>query len=139
MTDEELAPILADNVNDLITAAAEACEEIAAGFARDAVSYVGDLNNSPALKVDNYLKMARAFRKRLDGQGKKARPRRPGRSSAARTRGQVFTRDTCSEPEEEHDMIIPDAARGAVSQSLELLESISSVGGIQFYRLLSCW
>lgn len=100
MTDEELAPILADNVNDLITAAAEACEDIAAGYARDAVSYVGDLNNSPALKVDNYLKMARAFRKRLEGQGKKARPRRPGRSSAARTRGQVFTRDTCSEPEE---------------------------------------
>ena len=100
MTDEELAPILADNVDDLITAAAEACEEIAAGYARDAVSYVGDLNNSPALKVDNYLKMARAFRKRLEGQGKKARPRRPGRSTAARTRGQVFTRDTCLDTEE---------------------------------------
>jgi len=101
MTDEELAPVLADNVDDLITAAAEACEEIAAGFARDAVSYVGDLNNSPALKVDNYLKMARAFRKRLEGQGKKARARRPGWSSAAKARIQVFTRDTCSEPEED--------------------------------------
>jgi hypothetical protein len=101
MTDEELAPILAENVDDLITAAAEACEEIAAGFARDAVSYVGDLNNSPALKVDNYLKMARAFRKRLEGQGKKARGRRPGWSSAARARTQIFTRDTCLQNSEE--------------------------------------
>ena len=36
-------------------------------------------------------------------------------------------------------MMIPDAARGAVSQFLELLGSISLEGGIQFYRLLSCW
>jgi hypothetical protein len=95
LTDEELAPILADNPGDLITAAAEACETIAASYANDAVTYVGDLNNSPALKCDNYLKLARAFRRRLEGQSAKAKPRKPGWSSEAKTRGPVFKRGTC--------------------------------------------
>jgi len=92
MTDEELAPILADHPDDLVTAAAEACEEIAASFARDAVSYVGDLNNSPALKCDNYLKMARTFRRRLDAESEEAKPRRPAWSATAKARGPRFKR-----------------------------------------------
>ncbi len=102
LTDEELAPILADNPGDLVTAAAEACEEIAARYARDAVEYVGDLNNSPSLKCDNYLKLARAFRRRLEGQSKKAKHRRPGWSTSAKNRGPVFTRETCGGEDSEY-------------------------------------
>ena len=95
LTDEELADFMALHPDDDILCAAEACEAIAAGFARDAVSYVGDLTNSPALKADNYLKIARALRKRIEAEGSEQKPVRPGYSSIAINRGAVIKRGSC--------------------------------------------
>lgn len=95
LTDEELAGFMELHPEDDILCSAEACEAIAAGFARDAVSYVGDLNNSPALKADNYLKIAKALRKRIEAEGSEQKAIGPGYSSAAINRGSVFKRGCC--------------------------------------------
>ena len=92
MTDEELNQILAANPGDLSIAAAEACEEIAAAFSRDAVVAVGDLNNPPDQKAKNYLRMAQTFRNRKEADGEAATHCRPGWSKDARGRGPRFTR-----------------------------------------------
>lgn len=95
LSDEELADFMEQHPDDDVLCAAEVCEAIAAGFARDAVSYVGDLNNSPALKADNYLKIARALRKRIEAEGSEQRPVRPGYSSEAISRGPALRRGSC--------------------------------------------
>lgn len=95
LTDEELADFMALHLDNDVLCAAEACEAIAAGFARDTVSYVGDLTNSPALKADNYLKIARALRKRIAAEGNEQKPVRPGYSNVAINRGAVIKRGSC--------------------------------------------
>jgi hypothetical protein len=43
----------------VVLAAAEACEALAAIFARDAFFCAADLEHLPALKVESYMKLAR--------------------------------------------------------------------------------
>ena len=74
-------------------AAAEAAEAIAARYSSMAVSYVGDLDNSPHLKAEYYLKLARQLRSReVVEEAQRALWHRPGCSSEALHRGALFKR-----------------------------------------------
>lgn len=80
LSDQTIAELLAKygtTGNALYECAIEACETLAAKYARDQVEWTGDETNSPAQKVDNYLKLAREYRKQLSTKGKEGRPRRP--------------------------------------------------------------
>jgi hypothetical protein len=59
LSDEEADYYLGNNGDDAVLAAAEACEALAARFARDAVIAAADLERSPASKAETYLKLAR--------------------------------------------------------------------------------
>ena len=64
LSDEEVEHFLALYPVSLDLAAAKAAEAIAARYSSMAVSYVGDLDNSPHLKAEYYLKLARQLRSR---------------------------------------------------------------------------
>ena len=64
LSDEEVEHFLGLYPDSLDLAAAEAAEAIAARYSSMAVSYVGDLDNSPHLKAEYYLKLARQLRSR---------------------------------------------------------------------------
>lgn len=64
LSDEEVEHFLALYPDSLDLAAAKAAEAIAARYSSMAVSYVGDLDNSPHLKAEYYLKLARQLRSR---------------------------------------------------------------------------
>ena len=64
LSDEEVEHFLALYPASLDLAAAKAAEAIAARYSSMAVSYVGDLDNSPHLKAEYYLKLARQLRSR---------------------------------------------------------------------------
>ena len=64
LSDEEVAHFLGLYPDSLDLAAAKAAEAIAARYSSMAVSYVGDLDNSPHLKAEYYLKLARQLRSR---------------------------------------------------------------------------
>ena len=64
LSDEEVGHFLSLYPESLDLAAAKAAEAIAARYSSMAVSYVGDLDNSPHLKAEYYLKLARQLRSR---------------------------------------------------------------------------
>ena len=64
LSDEEVEHFLSLYPASLDLAAAKAAEAIAARYSSMAVSYVGDLDNSPHLKAEYYLKLARQLRSR---------------------------------------------------------------------------
>ena len=64
LSDEEVEHFLGLYPESLDLAAAKAAEAIAARYSSMAVSYVGDLDNSPHLKAEYYLKLARQLRSR---------------------------------------------------------------------------
>ena len=66
LSDEEVEHFLSLYPDSLDLAAAEAAEAIAARYSSMAVSYVGDLDNSPHLKAEYYLKLARQLRSRAE-------------------------------------------------------------------------
>jgi hypothetical protein len=66
LSDEEVEHFLGLHPDSLDLAAAQAAEAIAARYSSMAVSYVGDLDNSPHLKAEYYLKLARQLRSRAE-------------------------------------------------------------------------
>ena len=66
LSDEEVEHFLGLYPDSLDLAAAQAAEAIAARYSSMAVSYVGDLDNSPHLKAEYYLKLARQLRSRAE-------------------------------------------------------------------------
>ena len=76
-------------------AAAKAAEAIAARYSSMAVSYVGDLDNSPHLKAEYYLKLARQLRSRAKQEEEAVEDSivaSPGVSPEALHRGALFER-----------------------------------------------
>jgi hypothetical protein len=89
LSDEEIEHFLSLYPKSLNLAAAEAAEAIAAKYSSMAVSYVGDLDNSPHLKAEYYLKLARQLR----GREEECILASPGYSSEALKRGALFKRE----------------------------------------------
>jgi hypothetical protein len=94
LSDEEVEHFLSLYPGSLNLAAAEAAEAIAARYSSMAVSYVGDLDNSPHLKAEYYLKLARQLRSR-QVEAEESLAASPGCSSQALQRGALFKRDVC--------------------------------------------
>jgi hypothetical protein len=94
LSDEEVNHFLSLYPGSLNLAAAEAAEAIAARYSSMAVSYVGDLDNSPHLKAEYYLKLARQLRSReVVEESEESIVAGPGCSSEALNRGALFKRE----------------------------------------------
>jgi hypothetical protein len=94
LSDEEVEHFLSLYPDSMNLAAAEAAEAIAARYSSMAVSYVGDLDNSPHLKAEYYLKLARQLRSRevVVEEAEESIVAAPGCSSEALHRGAIFKR-----------------------------------------------
>ncbi len=95
LSDEEVEHFLGLYPDSLDLAAAEAAEAIAARYSSMAVSYVGDLDNSPHLKAEYYLKLARQLRSRAKQEEEAVEDSivaSPGVSPEALHRGALFER-----------------------------------------------
>ncbi len=95
LSDEEVEHFLALYPVSLDLAAAKAAEAIAARYSSMAVSYVGDLDNSPHLKAEYYLKLARQLRSRAKQEEEAVEDSivaSPGCSSEALHREPLFKR-----------------------------------------------
>ena len=95
LSDEEVEHFLGLYPDSLDLAAAQAAEAIAARYSSMAVSYVGDLDNSPHLKAEYYLKLARQLRSRAKQEEEAAEDSivsSPGVSLEALHRGALFER-----------------------------------------------
>jgi len=92
LSDQEVQYFLEKHSGDVLLAAIEACEALAARFARDAAEYVGDLNNSPAKKSENYLVLAMQLRNEIGGEVYQEAPLSPGYSSQTLSREPMFYR-----------------------------------------------
>ena len=95
LSDEEVEHFLALYPDSLDLAAAKAAEAIAARYSSMAVSYVGDLDNSPHLKAEYYLKLARQLRSRAKQEEEAVEDSivaSPGVSPEALHRGALFER-----------------------------------------------
>jgi len=95
LSDEEVEHFLALYPASLDLAAAKAAEAIAARYSSMAVSYVGDLDNSPHLKAEYYLKLARQLRSRAKQEEEAVEESivaSPGVSPEALHRGALFER-----------------------------------------------
>ncbi|VVB63933.1 Uncharacterised protein [uncultured archaeon] len=97
LSDQTIAELLGKygtTGNALYEAAIEACETLAAKYARDQIEWTGDETNSPALKVDNYLKLAREYRKQLSEKGKEGKARKPGFNRTTFGKSAQFSRSS---------------------------------------------
>jgi hypothetical protein len=98
LSDEEVEHFLGLYPGKVNLAAADAAEAIAARYSSMAVSYVGDLNNSPHLKAEYYLKLARQLRSRevveAEEEAEESIVAGPGYSSQALQRGAIFKRES---------------------------------------------
>lgn len=95
LSDEEVEHFLSLYPESLNLAAADAAEAIAARYSSMAVSYVGDLNNSPHLKAEYYLKLACQLRSRevvVVEEVESSIVASPGCCSEALNRGALFKR-----------------------------------------------
>ena len=95
LSDEEADYYLGLQPDNVVLAAAEACEALAARFARDAMFSAADGEHSPALKAESYLKLARQLTGRAGEEKSKQPVLRPGCDRRALTRGPVFHRGVC--------------------------------------------
>jgi hypothetical protein len=96
LSDEEVEHFLSLYPDKVNLAAADAAEAIAARYSSMAVSYVGDLNNSPHLKAEYYLKLASRLRSREVVEVEEEEESivaGPGYSSQALHRGAIFKRE----------------------------------------------
>ena len=95
LSDEKVEHFLGLYPASLDLAAAKAAEAIAARYSSMAVSYVGDLDNSPHLKAEYYLKLARQLRSRAKQEEEAVEDSivaSPGVSPEALHRGALFER-----------------------------------------------
>ena len=95
LSDEEVEHFLGLYPDSLDLAAAKAAEAIAARYSSMAVSYVGALDNSPHLKAEYYLKLARQLRSRAKQEEEAVEDSivaSPGVSPEALHRGALFER-----------------------------------------------
>lgn len=92
LTDEQLAYLLGRHDDNIIEAAIEACAQLAAKYARDAAEAVGDLQQQLFQKSQNYLSLAREYRKQLNDENTEETPRKPGYSLTAIQRTPLFKR-----------------------------------------------
>ena len=93
LSDEEVNYFLSLYPDSLNLAAADAAEAIAARYSSMAALYVGDLDNSPHLKAEYYLKLARQLRSRETvAEEVTNNLASPGCSSEALHRGALFKR-----------------------------------------------
>ncbi len=94
LSDEEVEHFLSLYPESLNMAAADAAEAIAARYSSMAVSYVGDLDNSPHLKAEYYLRLARQLRSRevVVEEAEESIVAGPGCCSEALNRGALFKR-----------------------------------------------
>ena len=95
LSDEEVEHFLGLYPDSLDLAAAQAAEAIAARYSSMAVSYVGDLDNSPHLKAEYYLRLARQLRSRAklaEEAVEDSIVASPGVSPEALHRGALFER-----------------------------------------------
>ena len=95
LSDEEVEHFLGLYPDSLDLAAAKAAEAIAARYSSMAVSYVGDLDNSPHLKAEYYLRLARQLRSRAklaEEAVEDSIVASPGVSPEALHRGALFER-----------------------------------------------
>jgi len=96
LSDEEVEHFLSLYPCSMNMAAADAAEAIAARYSSMAVSYVGDLDNSPHLKAEYYLKLARQLRSRevveVVEEAEESIVASPGYCSLALHRGALFKR-----------------------------------------------
>jgi hypothetical protein len=86
---------LGNSGENVVLAAAEACEALAARFARDAVIPAANLGQSQASKAETYLKLARQLRERAGVEKSEQPVLRPGCDSRALARGPRFYRGAC--------------------------------------------
>jgi hypothetical protein len=98
LSDEEVNHFLSLYPESPNLAAADAAEAIAARYSSMAVSSVGDLDNSPHLKAEYYLKLARQLRSRevvaVEEEAEESIVASPGCSSEALHRGAIFKRES---------------------------------------------
>jgi len=96
LSDEETDYYLELKPENVVLAAAEACDALAARFARDAVSSAADLERLPALKEESYMRLARQPRRRAGMERSEQPVLRPGCDNRALARGgPVFHRGAC--------------------------------------------
>ena len=100
LTDNAIQAFLDNNDDNVLLAAAEACEALAAHFADNPAEVVGDLEGA-VTKTQNFLRAADRYRaqaaeqKNEEETKEEIRPRRPGCSSEALNREPAFTRGMC--------------------------------------------
>jgi hypothetical protein len=97
LTDNAIQALLDNNDNNVLLAAAEACEALAAHYADNPTEVVGDLGCA-ITKTQNFLRAADRYRAQaaeLKAE-EEARPRRPGYSSTALNKEPAFTRGMCN-------------------------------------------
>jgi len=100
LTDNAIQAFLDNNDDNVLLAAAEACEALAAHFADNPAEVVGDLEGA-VTKTQNFLRAADRYRAQAAEIEAKAetkeeiRPRRPGYSSTALNKEPAFTRGMC--------------------------------------------
>jgi len=92
LSDEEADYYLGNNGENVVLAAAEAYEALAARFVRDAVIFAAGLVHSPALKAESYLKLARQLRGRAREEKSEQPVFRPGCDRRALARNPRFHR-----------------------------------------------
>lgn len=92
LTDEQLAYLLGRHDDNILEAAIEASTQLAAKYARDAAEAVGDLQQQLFQKSQNYLSLAREYRKQLKDENTEETPRKPGYSLTAIQRDPLFKR-----------------------------------------------
>ena len=101
LSDEAILAFLENNDNNVLLAAAEACEALAAHYADNPTETVGDIE-AAATKTQNFLRAADRYRAQAAAEKAEAeketsnKPRRPGYSTDALNRGSVFKRGVCS-------------------------------------------
>lgn len=100
LSDEAIQAFLLNSSNNVLLAAAEACEALAAYYADNPAEVVGDFEGA-VTKTQNFLRAADRYRaqaaeeKAEDEAEEESRPRKPGCSPAALNRGPAFTRGMC--------------------------------------------
>jgi len=100
LTDNAIQAFLDNNDGNVLLAAAEACEALAAHYADNPTEVVGDLEGA-ATKTQNFLRAADRYRaqaaelKAEEEIKEKTRPRRPGYCSTALSKAPAVTRGMC--------------------------------------------
>lgn len=90
LQDEEIDRFLLMNSSDLLLAAADCAEALAARFAQAVVAAVGDYGTNLAVKSSNYFRLAARLRERARPEGETVAP--PSASENAIKRPPLFSK-----------------------------------------------